>query len=1120
MIIRIFVSSTFSDFQQERDTLQEYVFPMLQEFCQENNISFQAVDLRWGVSQEDTLKQQTMEICLKELNRCQEVSPKPNFLVLVGDRYGWQPVPERILVEELNQIETFLGKEEKELIHKWYKIDHNSVPKCYVLSERFEPYNEYSEWQREEEKLLHAFRLGVTRLGWDNEDSRRLKYFASATEQEIMEGIATGKENKTVWVMRNITNITPDDKFKDYLDMNSSLKSIDPYSSTKLDALKGMIAKQSSKDILQYNTDLNKDLQLSDSYLKQFCDDVFEHLIMLILERMKEEEQSYQEGDLNKEIEEHQLFAKKQIEFFTGRREPFKMISNYLKGDSTMPFIISGVSGAGKSALMAKAAEISKDIFQDSVIITRFVGVTPMSHQFFSFLAGICLEIEMGYKGSPTYLPENSSWEDWLDNLKTLMKSATIEKPLYIFIDALDRFSNKEQSLSLIGAIGQLPPHVKIVVSTTQDLANRITIGQPDLQLYNLPEMPTCEAEILLDKWLTKEGRALQENQRDYVFHQYLGCKHPLFLKLAFERVKKWRSWEKPTGIGTNIKNIIVGYIQNLEREHGEIFTERALSYLALARYGLREYEWIDLLSHDERVMKEFEQRYPDSPKVSKIPMNVFSNFYYDLQPYLTKMETGEFERYGFFHNQFQLVIEEKYKEITDEVRSHFIKYFTDVNLGRRKAEELPWHILKSEKWEELSEQLLNQEMLIEMWKLGKYDVLVYWSEIEKNTTIRKNSLYKEQLNDNAVLSIQYLEICSLILQQTHCLDEALLFSKKLYNKVLEEEGLDENQELEQQSFQAAILLKQENWDQAIIEYDKIEGLALKIGNHELVAASLNNRAYIYQKRGNQEKALKMLKEAEDYARSINDREGIATYLNNQAEIYKEQGNLPLALEKFEEALKGARKLGKKAKVASYLNNIANTYGKQELYGEATEAFKEARKIALEIGDREIYATSLSNEAHQLVMRGNIPLAKEYYREAKEKAKEIKDSVLFADCLVGEAYIYQLEEDDLTVIKLYEQVLTIYQNTKMVVHAVKTLPIPLAFMEKEKMWGNALNILETWRNNFSEWGISSSALWCEQKYQEYLKKSYGDSMGKKKGRNDLCYCGSRIKFKRCHGKNI
>lgn len=213
-----------------------------------------------------------------------------------------------------------------------------------------------------------------------------------------------------------------------------------------------------------------------------------------------------------------------------------------------------------------------------------------------------------------------------------------------------------------------------------------------------------------------------------------------------------------------------------------------------------------------------------------------------------------------------------------------------------------------------------------------------------------------------------------------------------------------------------------------------------------------------------------MFEKAEEYARLVNDKEGIATYLNNQAEIYKNQGNLPLALEKYEEALKIARKLDKKAKVASYLSNIANTYGKQELYGEASKAFKEARKIALEIGDREIYATCLANEASQLVNQGNVPLAKEYYREAKEKAIEIKDSIIFTDCLIGEAHIYLLEKDERTVIKLYEEVLKILQNTKSVELIINTLPVLLVLMEKQEMWDDVLNILETWRSNFSEWG--------------------------------------------------
>ena len=87
---RIFVSSTFNDMKAERNALQEHVFPKLREMCEAKGCRFQAIDLRWGVSEEAALDQQTMNICLTELKRCQVVSPRPNFIVLLGRRYGWR----------------------------------------------------------------------------------------------------------------------------------------------------------------------------------------------------------------------------------------------------------------------------------------------------------------------------------------------------------------------------------------------------------------------------------------------------------------------------------------------------------------------------------------------------------------------------------------------------------------------------------------------------------------------------------------------------------------------------------------------------------------------------------------------------------------------------------------------------------------------------------------------------------------------------------------------------------------------------------------------------------------------------------------------------------------------
>ena len=93
---RIFVSSTFSDLKEERNALQKEVFPRLKKLCRENGTRFQGIDLRWGVREEAGLDQRTMAICLDEIERCRNTSPRPNFIVLLGDRYGWRPLPAEI----------------------------------------------------------------------------------------------------------------------------------------------------------------------------------------------------------------------------------------------------------------------------------------------------------------------------------------------------------------------------------------------------------------------------------------------------------------------------------------------------------------------------------------------------------------------------------------------------------------------------------------------------------------------------------------------------------------------------------------------------------------------------------------------------------------------------------------------------------------------------------------------------------------------------------------------------------------------------------------------------------------------------------------------------------------
>ncbi len=52
--IRVFVSSTFRDMSAERSCLMETTFPRIQKYCREKNVYFIPLDLRWGITKEQS----------------------------------------------------------------------------------------------------------------------------------------------------------------------------------------------------------------------------------------------------------------------------------------------------------------------------------------------------------------------------------------------------------------------------------------------------------------------------------------------------------------------------------------------------------------------------------------------------------------------------------------------------------------------------------------------------------------------------------------------------------------------------------------------------------------------------------------------------------------------------------------------------------------------------------------------------------------------------------------------------------------------------------------------------------------------------------------------------------
>jgi len=84
--LRVFISSTFKDLQEEREHLVKKIFPKIRALCRDRGIRFTEVDLRWGLTDEDVALGQVIRTCLEEVDKC-----RPYFIGITGDRYGFIP---------------------------------------------------------------------------------------------------------------------------------------------------------------------------------------------------------------------------------------------------------------------------------------------------------------------------------------------------------------------------------------------------------------------------------------------------------------------------------------------------------------------------------------------------------------------------------------------------------------------------------------------------------------------------------------------------------------------------------------------------------------------------------------------------------------------------------------------------------------------------------------------------------------------------------------------------------------------------------------------------------------------------------------------------------------------
>ncbi len=744
LIFRVFVSSTFEDMKPERNALQKAVFPALREYCRQRNARFQAVDLRWGVSEEASYDQQAMPICLKELERCQDVSPRPNFIILLGQRYGWVPLPAEIDADEFDLLLGCIPEntEDRARVDQWYRLDHNAAPEAYVLLPRQGEFRDKEAW-RAAEGSLRTILQNAAKEALAEDDPRLRKYFESATHQEINHGALHDKLDSGKHVhayFRTIEGAPSHGSAERFIDTGDA--------ADNLETLRNQIRQRLPEDNIHL-TVVQWDEMASEAYLGALCQSV-EAAIKATIDA---ELADYQGQDaLHRERDSHREFGLQRCDNFIGRTGVLGRIESYLASDSQSPLVIHGPSGFGKTAVMAQARETLTDA--DKTIV-RFIGATPGSADLRSLLLSLCRELGVD---SP---PEE------LNELITAFRnrlSGQDAQPAVLFLDALDQLNDTNAARMLSWLPRELAGGVKLVLSVLDDEGQREcfdAISNWSDAMVPLGPLSSSEGRDILKLWLKDAARTLQDQQRDDVLEKFAENGGPLFLKLAFEQARRWRSWDalpdrsdEAAGISTTVEDLLRDLFDRLEHDHRAPLVSGALKYIAAARSGLTEEELMDLLSRDPIVLKDFiehsptERAKPPEEQLDELPLIVWSRLFADIESYMTHRRADGTVVMNFYHRQVGAAVVDNYlKEPPSRLaaHNHLAEYFdsrefwaesleaqqarakrlppTPRPANVRKVVELPHHRLEAAKlgggddptspyWDAVADLLTNWEFL------------------------------------------------------------------------------------------------------------------------------------------------------------------------------------------------------------------------------------------------------------------------------------------------------------------------------------------------------------------------------------------------------------------------
>lgn len=906
--VRVFISSTFTDMHEEREYLVKFIFPELIDRCRKREVDFVVIDLRWGITDEQTAEGKVLPICLEEINRCNY------FIGLLGERYGWVP---KHIDSELVEVQPWLEE------HKDRSI----------------------------------------------------------TELEILHGVINNPkmaENAFFYFRDSayLEQIT-EDRLSDYLSENSMLRA-------RLEAVKARIRESN--------------LKVRENYPNP------EAVGKLILENLWESiDKAFPEGSeptpLEREAAEHQAFASSRVNAYIGREEYFDRLDGHVNSDAP-PLVVVGDAGIGKSAMLANWALRYQETHPEDFVLIHFIGSNPKSADYVEILRRIIGEIKHRYQ-SERHVPVTP--EKLHEEFPHWLAVANSGGRFIIILDGLNQLEDWDNAPDLGWLPEYFPANIRVILSTLPGRSLAAT-RKRDWSTFKAEGLNVKERQQLVKKYLGQYGKRLGQIRVRRIATA-AETANPLYLRTLLEELRIFGAHEEldnriehyleAPAIPDLYEKVLCRLEQDYEKNQPGL-VRKAMSFLWAARFGLNETELLELLGSMGKPL----------------PRALWSPFYLAVQNSLVS-RSGLL---GFCHDYMHQAVRRRYLHSPQTEKTTHLRlaeYFSRKEFDERKVDELPWQLLKAEKWERLKNCISSHRVFSSLIvEAKKFELIGYWQAIGDRFDVV--DVYLDAYEQYEHSQPSQKDLSELIYQMAMLFvlmglyGDAELFLRHVLE--MKEKIFGKNHACLSKTLNSLALtcLYQSKYSEAedLLKH-ALEIIKKDVGEEHLdVVVPLRDLAQLCLEKGLYDTAELLMKRVIEIQEKAHGRDHIdlAASLVNLADTYARMMGLGL----YSDYVKGAASdphsiYGRARKmvenkfgcyhpdVALIMNKIAWLYGEKRNYRKAEELYRQALEILETVLGLEhsFVGTSLNNLAQLCVAEKKYTKAEPLFKRAleiKEKA--------------------------------------------------------------------------------------------------------------------------------------